>query len=245
MTENLRLHFLGPVLVEQEGQSVSGFSSGKTPALLGYLVVQRRPLTHGHLADLLWQDLPERRGRANLSWTLHKISSALAVCMETNRHTIQFRRTDECWIDLNAFEALAAQDDRETLAKATALYRGTFLEGLSVDGCADYELWLVGERERWRQRAEYALETLIAHCSDCGDPEAALRYARRLLALAPWREATHRIVMRVLTACGRRGAALAQYEACRRALDAELGVAPSAETATLYERIVSGELTLP
>ncbi|MBN1813052.1 MAG: tetratricopeptide repeat protein, partial [Anaerolineae bacterium] len=114
---------------------------------------------------------------------------------------------------------------------------GDFLEGLSLDDCADFELWLVAERERWRQRTERALNALIVHHAEAQACEEALRFARRLLALAPWREETHRQVMRLLADQGQRGAALAQYEACCRALEAELGVGPSAETVALYEQI--------
>ena len=60
----LRLRFLGPILVEHEGQAVSGLSQGKMLALLGYLAVRRQPLSREHLADLFWQDLPVERGRA-------------------------------------------------------------------------------------------------------------------------------------------------------------------------------------
>ena len=51
--------------------------------------------------------------------------------------------------------------------------------------------------------------------------------------------------MRLLALSGQRGAALAQYETCRRALREELDVAPGAETRQLYERIRDGELLPP
>jgi predicted ATPase/DNA-binding SARP family transcriptional activator len=229
--------------VEREGQPASGLQPGKRLALLGYLVAQRQPLSREHLADLLWPDLPAARGRANLSWTLHKLSSALPNCLRKDRGSVQFRCPDGCWSDLDAFEALTTQGDAEALGEGAVLYRGGFLQGLSVDGCADYELWLVGERERWRQRAERVLGKLIAHHDEQGACAEALHYARRLLVLAPWREETHRQAMRLLAESGQRGAALAQYETCRRALDAELDVAPSAETVRLYEQIVAGGIT--
>jgi DNA-binding SARP family transcriptional activator len=205
---------------------VRSLSPGKALALLGYLAVRRQPLSREHLADLFWQDLPAQRGRANLSWTLHKLAPLLPGCLDARRRTVEFYLSDGCWIDLDALQALIAQGDEGSLAKAAALYRGEFLQGLALDGCADFELWLVGERERWRQRAERALHELIAHCARRGDCEEALRFARRLLALAPWREETHRTAIRMLAKGGQRGAALAQYRACVRALEAELGVAP-------------------
>jgi predicted ATPase/DNA-binding SARP family transcriptional activator len=255
VTANLRLSLLGPARITPAEKPAASQLAGKSLALLAYLVVHGRPFARGqplsreHLADLFWQDLPAQRGRANLSWTLHKLSPSVPGCLQADRRTVAFCRADGCWIDLDAFEALEAAGDAGSLAEAAALYRGEFLQGLALDGCADFELWLVGERERWRQRAERALHGLIAHHAALarggqGACAEALRYARRLLALAPWREGTHRAVMRLLAESGQRGAALAQYEACRRALETELGVEPSEETTGLYEQIVAGQVVI-
>ena len=88
--------------------------------------------------------------------------------------------------------------------------------------------------------------TLIEHHVGGRACEEALRYARRLLSLAPWREGTHRQVMRLLAQQGHRGAALAQYRACCRALEEELGVAHrSPETVALRDRIRGSATTPP
>ena len=58
-----------------------------------------------------------------------------------------------------------------------------------------------------------------------------------MLADDPLQEHLHRQVMRLHAAAGHADAALAQYARCREVLRAELGVAPSAETEALAERI--------
>jgi len=242
---NMRLSLLGPVQVVHEGQPVYDLPLGKPLALLGYLITQRKPLLREHLADLFWPDLPADRGRANLSWMLHKLTTVLPACVEANRNTVRFHRSETCWIDIDVFETLTAQGDTQSLQEAAALYRGDLLEGFTLDSCAEFQLWLVAERERWRQRVERALNALIVHHAEARACDEALRYARRLLALAPWREGTHRQVMRLFAEQGQRGAALAQYKACCRALKAELGVAPSPETVALYEQICDDAIPLP
>src|SRR5262249_41301804 len=57
------------------------------------------------------------------------------------------------------------------------------------------------------------------------------------LALEPWRESAYAQLMRGLWASGQRGAALEQYEACRRILADELGLSPSPELTALYQQI--------
>jgi DNA-binding SARP family transcriptional activator/tetratricopeptide (TPR) repeat protein len=245
MGETTRVQLLGPVRIERDGEPVRGFRSRKALALLGYLAVQGGPVPRERLADLLWEDMPEPRGRSNLSWVLGRISSLLPGCLQADCHSVQFRRPADYWLDVHAFEELEARGDSASLAAAVDLYRGEFLEGVTPEGCAEFEIWLVGERERWRKRVAEILERLVAHHGRCGEYEAGLHFGRRLLVLEPWREGTHRQMMRLLAWSGQRGAALAQYASCRQALADELGVDPAAETTQLYEQIKAGELETP
>jgi hypothetical protein len=73
-----------------------------------------------------------------------------------------------------------------------------------------------------------------------GENAQMQRYAQRQIELEPWNEAAHRQVMRALVQSGERGAALAQYERCRRILADELGVEPDEATTALYQRIRDG-----
>jgi hypothetical protein len=57
----------------------------------------------------------------------------------------------------------------------------------------------------------------------------------------PLDEAAHRRLMLAYARAGRRGFALRQFLACRRALVDELGVEPAAETSELQRRILAGE----
>jgi DNA-binding SARP family transcriptional activator/predicted ATPase len=241
----ISVRLLGTVEVERDGEPVGGFRSRKALALLGYLAVQSQPVPRERLADLFWEDKSETRGRANLNWVLHRITTLLPNYLRTDRHTVGFQCSPSYWLDTVAFEDLEAQGGTAALAAAVALYRGQFLEGVSLRGCTEFELWLVGERERWHRRVAGVLERLVAYHGQCGAYEAGVRFARQLLALEPWREEVYRQVMRLLAWNGQRGAALAQYEACRQALVDELDVEPAAETTQLYEQIRAGELETP
>lgn len=134
-------------------------------------------------------------------------------------------------------------DDFWTQAVAAVdLYRGEFLEGMTVDDAPDLELWLLQERELLRRRLLTLLEMLVGHWRDIGHFARAITYSERLLALEGWHEAAHRQLMWLLATTGQQGAALAQYESCRKILAAELGVEPDEETTALYEEIRTGQL---
>ena len=95
MAARVRLELLGPAQVAQAGQSIPDLARGKPLALLGYLVARRLPLSRVHVASLLWSELSIRKARANLSWTLHKLSVGLPGCFEGDRYSLWFARPND------------------------------------------------------------------------------------------------------------------------------------------------------
>ena len=160
-----------------------------------------------------------------------------------------------CRVDVVAFAARQAgcarhpdptqagcDDCLEQLRQAVALYRDDFLAGLTLPDAPAFDEWRLQRQKQWHRQAIAALETLIQASLAGPDYPQAETYLRRLLAFEPWREPAHRQLMHVLALSGRPAAALAHFESCRRALQAELGVEPAAETLALVERIRAGEL---
>ena len=92
-----------------------------------------------------------------------------------------------------------------------------------------------------RPRAARAAITLRRHlaraCEAAGDQEAAIAHLRAWLDIDDADEEAHIALIRLQAACGRRTAAIAQYEACRAALLERLGARPSADCYALYRRI--------
>ena len=257
-------HLLGSLQVTLDGKPVTGFESDKARALLVYLIVEtERPHRREKLAGLLWPERPERAARANLRRVLANLRGAIGdrassgdretvpPFLSITPQTIQLGVTGDLWSDVAAFSTLRpaylhagsplTQQAIDQIEKAVVLYRGDLLEGFSLPGSAAFEEWVLVNRERYRRLAMQALRRLVEHYGRCGDPERALQYAWRQVELDPWQEEAHLQVMRLLALDGQRGAALAQYETCRRLLGEELGVEPAEETTRLYERIRNDE----
>lgn len=72
-----------------------------------------------------------------------------------------------------------------------------------------------------------------------GELPVAEAPAKALLALRPYRESDYRLLMRSYEASGNTAEALLVYERLRQRLIADLGVPPTAETRTLYERLLA------
>ena len=228
------VRLLGPVMVVWEGGEPPRFRSQRTMALLGYLAAEDRPISRAALAALFWPDEDVSTGKANLRRELHNLANILPGCWQTDRQTVRFAPGAETRVDAYALRRL---DEAADWAAAAERVRGDFLEGVLLEDNLQFETWLLGERERWRQRAERVLSEAIDEAEQSGDHDEALRFARRFLQLLPWHEETHRTAMRLLALNGQRGAALRQYERCQAFLQEELGVDVSAETRALYERI--------
>ncbi|HSN77198.1 MAG TPA: BTAD domain-containing putative transcriptional regulator, partial [Anaerolineae bacterium] len=243
MDAGLQLYLLGTPRIVLDGRSLTALTSVKAQALLFYLAATGQAHTRAALAALLWGDVPDDLARANLRKALQALRQHLDPFLHAERDTVSLAPNAACWVDVIAFEAAlrnAADGGDEHLRQAIDLYRGDFLDGFYVRGAPDFEAWWLAEQARLRELALYSIQQLAEHAAAQGDLAQAIALARRLLALEPWREQDHRRLMAWLAADGQRGAALAQFDACRRILADELGVEPSAETVALRERIRSG-----
>ena len=235
----LRLRFLGPLLVESGGEPVV-IASRKARALLGYLAQRgNMPLSRSTLMGLLWGDRSEAQARASLRQTLSELRQGLgpagAACLVANLDSITWVDRDS-WTDTKALGLALKTGDMAALVEAADLYRGEFLEGLDIHEPA-FEQWLAVERENLRMQAASVLAQLMAYSESMKNVEQAITYGQRLLGLDPLQEHVHRDVMRLFATQGRHDAALAQFEKCRKLLESRLGVQPQPETLTLQQTI--------
>ena len=81
------------------------------------------------------------------------------------------------------------------------------------------------------------LGRLINCYRDKGEYKIGARYAQKLVDLEPWSESSHRALMHLLAASGKRSAALKQYFACESMLASEFGIQPTLETRRLFDLI--------
>jgi predicted ATPase/DNA-binding SARP family transcriptional activator len=250
----LTISLLGPPRVARAGRVID-MRVRKELALLAYLAVEAR---HRHsreaLVGLLWPDTPEDAARNSLRVALaelrRRLGEAGGPLLDADRQSVQFVAASPHTLDVAAFRELTAATRTHAhaapercdaclarLAEAVALYQGNFLHGFSLPDSAPFEEWVAIQREQLHQQQLAALDLLAAAHEQRGDYPAQAEYGRRQLALEPWRESAHAQVIRALWAMGQRGAALEQYEACRRILDAELGLEPAPELDALAQQI--------
>jgi WD40 repeat protein len=160
------------------------------------------------------------------------------------RDAVWFNPTSDHHLDVA--ELFAVRDrSPEAWEQIAAAYRGEFLQGFSVADSDPFEEWLRSQREECRRRMTDLFRRLADFRETQGDLNRAMEYARRQLELEGWLEDGHRRLMRLLALSGQRDQALVQFEACRRSLMSELGIAPSPETVALHDQIRDNVLARP
>jgi len=247
------LALLGAFQATLDGQAARGLNSNHLRALLAFLAMDRgREHSREALAALLWPERSDRAALGTLRYALSNLHLALRdreapfPFLLVTRSTVQFNPASDYWLDVAEFQDLTGLDRREDLSgltRAASLYRGSFLEGLSVADSPAFEEWMLLQAEELRRRALSVLERLASLQMARGEYAEVARWARRQLELEPYHEQAHRQLMWALALSGQRSAALQHYEACHRLLLQDLDCEPEDDTQALYAQIRDGTLS--
>lgn len=253
----LRLYLFGSPRLERDGAALP-LGRSKALALLAYLAVTGRAQSRESLLGLLWPEFPDADARNNLRRELSRLRAALGErALPSDRRQVAWGDGPEAWADVAAFAGQVAaarahahagqlcEACAQRLTAAAQLAAGDLLDGFHLADSPAFEDWLFYEREELRQQLGWALEALVGWHAARGELQPALSLARRWLGLDPLNEPPRRALMLLLAQSGQQAAALRQFAEGAQLLADELGAAPEAATAALYEAIKAGELAPP
>ncbi|HUN94285.1 MAG TPA: BTAD domain-containing putative transcriptional regulator [Burkholderiaceae bacterium] len=243
---------LGPFQVLLDDEPVQGWPNGRGKAIFKYLVIQRkRPVPKEVLMDLFWPDADAAAARNNLNVAVYGLRKALGsinpefsyVVYESGLYTLN--PSLSIWVDAEDFEAHVTKarrrdeqgDEEGAMAEfraAEALYQ---CELLPEDR---YEEWFSDLRKHYQELYVGTLDWLGDYFERNGRLSDCIAVSRKLLALDRCNEAPVRRMMRSYAAMGQRHLALRQYRILVESLDQELQLAPSQETARLFDQMRRG-----
>jgi TolB-like protein len=182
------------------------------------------------VCGLLWSDRPEDQARASLRQCLFELKAALGdladEVMEVGREQL-IARPD--WLDSDVAQvrrALAARGEEDYAALSSLLSRGPLLEGLEIPGL--FEDWL----DQTRAALEASIAAEVVSCLDRLEAQGRWDKARSLADAYhrrdPLNEAVAAAAIRAELASGQPAAAQRRFQAMKRLLFEDLGVAPGA-----------------
>lgn len=207
----------GPARVDRRGA-----------VLLAYLGLEGAQ-PRARLATLLWPDVSDATGRANLRQLVRRLGDATSGEVLEPGDPLALRP---------ALTLDVARLRQASTAELAAAGGGRFLEGVDLDPVhEDLREW--AERTRAsidRQRTEACLAEAGGR-EAAGELDAALELVHRALWIDPTLESAYRMLMRLHYQAGDRSAAIAAFSRCRVALREQLGIEPAPETAALADEI--------
>ncbi|MFI0829349.1 ATP-binding protein [Streptomyces roseolus] len=245
----LRLHLLGGFRATRDGGPplADRWPRPSARALVKLLAVAPGHRLHRDQAmEACWPGADRKAALGSLRVALHAARRALepelapraASSYLTGDGAMLRLEPSTVWVDVDHAERLAAEalerGQADGLAEALAAFTG---ELLPEDRYADW----AGER---RQRIGELHDRLrLAHGTallDGGAAQEAADVAREVLVAGPAEERAHQLLIDAYLRQGLRRRAIAQFHACREALDAELGIRPGPRTERLHLLALDG-----
>ena len=249
----LRVQLCGRLAIER-GRAVVGedaFPARQGRRLWAFLVLHRRqPAGRSDVAAAVWGDAMPDAWDDALSVLVSRLRRSLrpitGPCPEPaikggeGRYLLALPPGSV--VDLE--QAMAALHRAEGLMRQTAWGAVVAEAQVTIEIAARGFLngeggeWVEGQRRLLAEARVHALEGTVV--AELARSHAALaeREAEQLVALAPLREASHRLLMQALVAGGNPGQAVLAYHRCRRLLREQVGVAPSVEMEQLYRQLM-------
>ena len=241
----VRVYLAGGIALRGPGGEIVGeheLGSRQARLLFVRLASIHEPVPHVELADDLWGPDWPPAWEVALRALISKLRSLLARAgapgsLVSGSGAYALHLPAGSWLDIDA--ARAAVHDAET-ARADGRPAAACGWALAARSITTRPL-LAGEESEWLERIRRQLVDVRLRSLEClgeiwiaqGDPGLASRDAMEAIDIDPYRETAHRLLVRAYLAAGDRGAAARALETCRRLFEADLGVAPSAETLRL------------
>ncbi|HEY53314.1 MAG TPA: hypothetical protein G4N94_07645 [Caldilineae bacterium] len=251
----LRVQMFGPFRVRRGGYQVanSEWRRKKARRLLQLFLVHRgRYLQREQIIERLWPDIEPAAAENQFKVTLNALQHVLEPERRRSAPPFIIRRRDTAYglnpaaaIDSDVFSFERVLRDAKNRLKddpmcAITLYRqalNLYGDGFLPD--AIYEEWTNAERQRLQAlylHSAEALARLLLH----NEPDEAITWCERILAIDPGWEPAYRLAMRAYAVLSQRHLLARIYQRYIDNMKKELDLPPAPETIELYLNLVHG-----
>lgn len=230
----------------------------KAVALVALLALQGPTLHRDTLIAHLWTGSESSKTHAAFRTAIWRLKeTALSPLLVIEREFVTLNTNHSLWIDIEEFQEnlekskshphspdIACPACFPLLNRTVELYRGDFMAGYSPRNAAGFDDW----RSEFGNilRCEYlnTLERLVKGYYQHAQYGQALQVARRWLAIDPYNEQAHSMMIRSYASSNQRANAIAHYRAFKRLAENKINIAPSGEITALYNHLLTGKSPL-
>jgi DNA-binding SARP family transcriptional activator len=230
----------GPPAILVDGEPTARPRIAKSYELLAFLLGRERAAAgREELLSALFDGRSDDSARAYLRQAAHQLREVLPgevrLLSDAARTWLQDPASvsgESSRLEAALAEAARLQGEERieaTLHAIAVADRGQYLEGLS-------SMWIEDRRDRLAGVVADARQDAAELCFAAGRYADAARLVDAILGEDPFREAAHRLEMRIANATGDEDRVIAAYRRCERRLG-ELGTTPSTTTRQLLETL--------
>ena len=211
--------------------------------LFAYLCLNRtRVVSREEAMEAIWDDAPPSAPNVALNALISKLRRALGAERVQGKGGLRISLPADALVDVES--AIAALHRSQTACSA-GHWAGAWGPGhviLERGFMPGHEgRWIAETREQLEHLRVDALECAVTAKLGIGGFELGPgeRLARELVAVAPYRESGHVLLMRTLAARGNVAEALRAYDELRVRLRDELGIAPGPEAQEVHRSLLA------
>src|SRR6266511_1626668 len=241
------LCLLGAAATVTEGERRPLRVRPKALALLVRLALVAGLQDRAELAELLFAEANDPRD--SLRWHLSHLRKQLPASVRDGFAGEGGSISLDVPTDAGIFRANVARVMRDPAVpdarRVLGLYRGSLCSGLSVNASAEFDNWLYVQEDELRRRFRGATVAFARHAIAHGRGQDAVEPLRRLVAVDPYHEEAHVLLIDGLDAAGRTDDARHAYDRYERIVRDELHAEPRPELVRRYESRRSAGRVLP
>lgn len=228
-----RLILLGKPAILVNGVSVK-VPRTKCKGIIFYLAAQNKDISRERLQDIFWPELEQH----NLNVHLSSIRKQLPGLLESDGAYVRLSKNVS--VDCRQFDSYfdAGQFEVRKHQTILKLYRGDFLEGLSISASDEFDDWKTMMQEHYLSTFIKGLLQLADHHHKRGEYQEELAVLQNALQIDPLQENIYRSVMRLHYENGDFLQANAIYQKLQKVLIEEIGTSPMPETQQLYKAML-------
>lgn len=226
-----RIELLGSFRMVAGNEVPSDGSSARR--LLALLALNRRPMAREQVVTTLFPDVADTHAHGRLRSALWRLGPARESLVRIEGDHLEL--AGRCEVDLHLAENLG----RELLAGEVFPADGeSVVEVFSHDLLPDWdEPWVDSERECFRETRVHVLEALGAHFLERGDQLLAIRASLKAIECSPYRDTSHRLLVRAYREEGNWLSALRHVLRYRQHLGEELNLPPDRVLTDLFDEL--------
>jgi len=227
------------VIVNGRLALMSDWKTQSVRDLFFYFLYRQERVTKEKIGAALWPETDDSLLKArfkNEIYRLRRVVGRSAIIFDDEYYC--FNRTLDYEYDVEAFDshlarARKSRDIKERIQyfqKAVDLVHGPYLADV-------YASWADAERGRLQDAHVSALNELARLYLDTNQLPECLSICRKVLEYDKCNETIYQLEMRCYAALGDRAAIVRRYQACKAALQDELGLEPTSETEQIFHEL--------